>query len=349
LAAITANSYAAIVSDQRMGDIDGIALLSQAKKVAPNAIRILLAGKLALETAISAINDGNIFRILIKPCPKEKLTAALTAALQQFRLLTVEKDVVEKTFMEIIRMLTEILGLVNPASFSRAIRLRRYLKLMATAGGIKEPWKVEIAAMRSQLGYVTLDPELVTALHKGQELTRQQQVRYERHPEVAQRLLANIPRMESIAWMIGHQNKTAPADSDMANREKAERRKGAELLRQAIDFDDFVRKGASRVEAGHRMGRKYKTMDQNVLLALVKMEPEADEVEVVTYPVEQLSTGMVVEEDVYSERGLLVASKGQEINLALRLKLENFNHKEPFPRRDQRFYAEGVGFLKHSA
>jgi hypothetical protein len=149
-------------------------------------------------------------------------------------------------------------------------------------------------------------------------------------PAVAQSLLANIPRMDAIAWMIGHQNKAAPMDPDIANREKAEMRKGAEILRQALDFDDFVRKGASRVEAGHRMGRKYKNMDQDLLLTLIKMEPEAHELQVETCPVEQLSTGMIVQEDVYSNHGLLVVAKGQEVNLPLQLKLDSFHEKEPF-------------------
>ena len=155
-------------------------------------------------------------------------------------------------------------------------------------------------------------------------------MRYDRHPEVAQRMLANILRMETIAWMIGHQNKPTHADSDMANQEKAEMRKGAELLRQAMDFDDCICKGASRIEAGHRIGRKYRNMDQNLLLALIKMEPDAEELKVMTCPVEQLAAGMVVQEDVYSSHGLLVVAKGQEVNFPLRVKLDSFHEKEPF-------------------
>jgi CheY-like chemotaxis protein len=322
--------YAVVVSDLRMPEMDGLAVLSQAKKFSPHTVRILLTGHAAIDTAMTAINDSSIFRFLTKPCPKEKLDAVLTSAIQQYRLHATEKDLVEKTFLGIIQMLTEVLGLVNPAAFSRAVRLRRYVKRMAEVAGLRDPWKLEIAAMMSQLGCVTLDSELINTVHKGQALSAAQQTRYDRHPEVAQRLLATIPRMEAIAWIIGHQNKTAPVDADLANREKVETRKEAEFLRQAIDFDEITRKGVSRVEAGHRMNRKYKTMDQNVLLSLVKMEPETDELEMMTLPVEQLSTGMVVQEDVYSTHGLLVVAKGQEVNLPLRLKLDSFHQKEPF-------------------
>jgi response regulator RpfG family c-di-GMP phosphodiesterase len=322
--------YAVVISDLRMPEMDGLAVLSQAKKFSPNTVRIMLTGHAAIETAMSAINDSSIFRFLTKPCPKEKLESVLAAALQQYRLHAIEKDLVEKTFMGIIQMLTEVLGLVNPAAFSRAVRLRKYVKRMGEVAGVKDPWRLEVAAMMSQLGCVTLDSDLINTLHKGQALSAAQQLRYDRHPEVAQRLLATIPRMEAIAWMIGHQNKAAPMDSDLANREKVETRKEAELLRQAIDFDEITRKGVSRVEAGHRMSRKYKTIDQSVLLSLVKMEPEADEMEIMTLPVEQVSSGMVLQEDVYSAHGLLVVAKGQEVNLPLRLKLDSFHQKEPF-------------------
>ena len=162
--------YAVVVSDMRMPEMDGLAVFAQARKISPATVRILLTGKTALDSAMSAINDSNIFRFLTKPCPKEKFSAVLTAAIHQYRLLTTEKDIVEKTFLEIIHVLTDVLGLVNPAAFSRAVRLRRYVTGMADAVGLKEPWKVEVAAMMSQLGCVTLDSELITAVHKGASL-----------------------------------------------------------------------------------------------------------------------------------------------------------------------------------
>jgi DNA-binding NtrC family response regulator len=55
------DSYAVVVSDMRMPGMSGAAFLSQAKRVAPNAVRVLLTGHADVEAAISAVNDGQLF------------------------------------------------------------------------------------------------------------------------------------------------------------------------------------------------------------------------------------------------------------------------------------------------
>ena len=55
------DGYAVVVSDMRMPGMSGAAFLSQAKRVAPNAVRVLLTGHADVEAAISAVNDGQLF------------------------------------------------------------------------------------------------------------------------------------------------------------------------------------------------------------------------------------------------------------------------------------------------
>ncbi len=170
----------------------------------------MLTGDADVHSAVSAVNEGSIFRFLTKPCNKDTLGKALTAGLMQYRLLTAEKDLLENTLQGSIQVLTEVLSLVNPAAFGRALRVRRYIHQVATRMALASPWRFEVAAMMSQLGCVTLHPETIEAVYAGRTLPPDEQKRFDAHPGVARDLLSKIPRMEPIAWMIAHQNDSAP-------------------------------------------------------------------------------------------------------------------------------------------
>jgi len=119
--------YAVVLSDMRMPDMDGIQFLAEVKSLAPDTTRIILSGYADVKTALSAVNEGNVFRFLTKPCSKEVLASTLTAGIAQYRLIMSEKELLEKTLMGCLTVLTEVLSIASPTAFSRAIRLRRYM------------------------------------------------------------------------------------------------------------------------------------------------------------------------------------------------------------------------------
>ncbi len=77
--------FAVIVSDLKMPGMDGNNFLSQIKKISPETTRILLTGYADLTSAMSAINNGNIFRLLTKPCDKKDLVLALEDGIEHYR------------------------------------------------------------------------------------------------------------------------------------------------------------------------------------------------------------------------------------------------------------------------
>ena len=91
LAKLTANGpYAVLVADMRMPGLDGAQLLAKVTVDFPQTVRIMLTGNLDIQTAIRAVNEGNIFRFLTKPCEKETLIGTLQAALVQYRVLSLK-------------------------------------------------------------------------------------------------------------------------------------------------------------------------------------------------------------------------------------------------------------------
>src|SRR6185369_7333431 len=80
--------FAVLMSDMRMPAMDGATFLKQAFQTAPDTVRILLTGQSDLTSAIAAINEGQIFRFLTKPCPPATLLKTIGAAVEQNRLIT---------------------------------------------------------------------------------------------------------------------------------------------------------------------------------------------------------------------------------------------------------------------
>jgi response regulator RpfG family c-di-GMP phosphodiesterase len=335
--------YAIVVSDMRMPLMDGIQLLAKVKAMAPDTIRIMLTGNADIETAVNAVNEDNIFRFLTKPCSKEVLGKTLTAGLMQYRLVMAERELLERTLSGSIHVLTEVLSLVNPAAFSRALRLRRYMNHIATKLSLRNPWRFEIAAMMSQLGCVTLHPETIEAVYAGQTLPPEEQARFDAHPLVARDLLANIPRMEPIAWMIAHQSDTAQTEDDPADRELSDTmRLGAQILRLTLAFDELHCKGVSRAQAIHTLSLEYKHLDPHIISALAEFEPDAGEKNIQSCPINELSVGMIVMQEVRTHSGLLIVAKGQEVTSPLIVKLRNFYEKGAIDGRASVSLSKGV-------
>jgi FixJ family two-component response regulator len=319
----TANGpYAVVISDMRMPGMDGIQLLSRIKALSPDTIRVMLTGNADTETAVNAINEGSIFRFLNKPCSREVMARTITAALMQYRLVTAEKQLLEQTLSGALQVLTEVLSLVNPAAFSRAERARRYIHHVVTAMNLGNPWQYEVAAMLSQLGCVTLAPETIDAVYRGEPLSPNEEAQYDAHPSVAYALLSKIPRLEPIAWMIEHQNRPV---AEGADSEMGDMRLGAEILRLILAYEKSIHQGMSRTEAAHMLARQNRNFSPEFFEALVTLDPNSEESELRKCRIEDLSPGMIIQQEVRSYQGTLLVSKGQEVTSTVIFKLKNFH------------------------
>jgi len=84
--------FALVVSDIKMPAMDGIAFLTRVKDEYPDTVRMILTGYADQQNAIDAVNEGYIFRFLVKPCRKGALEKALRAGLEQHRLIQAGKE-----------------------------------------------------------------------------------------------------------------------------------------------------------------------------------------------------------------------------------------------------------------
>jgi len=75
-----------VVSDERMPGMTGAEFLGIVKRKYPEVIRIILTGHASLESAMKAVNDGEIYRFFTKPWNDLELRLAIRSALERFNL-----------------------------------------------------------------------------------------------------------------------------------------------------------------------------------------------------------------------------------------------------------------------
>lgn len=76
-----------VVSDESMPGMSGTEFLARVRAEHPDTIRILLTGHATLKVAVRAINDGEVYRLLTKPCDPADLGFTISQALQRRMLL----------------------------------------------------------------------------------------------------------------------------------------------------------------------------------------------------------------------------------------------------------------------
>lgn len=75
-----------IISDQRMPGISGVEFLEATVETHPESTRILLTGYTDIESVITAINKGQIFRYITKPWDTADLVNTVDRAYEKFQL-----------------------------------------------------------------------------------------------------------------------------------------------------------------------------------------------------------------------------------------------------------------------
>lgn len=323
--------FAVVISDMRMPAMNGVEFLSAVRTRSPEAVRMMLTGYAEIEAAINAVNEGNIFRFLTKPCVKDVLVKAVNDGLMQHRLIVSERVLLEKTLRGSMQTMAEILSITNPAAFGRSIRLQRYVRFMVNALKITPNWQYDVAALLSQLGCITLHPDTFEALNAGQTLPPEEQERFDKHPAVAFDLLSHIPRMESLAWMIVQQQGRISEEVQAEDESRDLVKTGAALLRTALAYDVLLNKGVGHHDAVARILATAKGLEHSAASALSDYEVDAVATVVRMCDIANLSAGMTLEEDIRTKTGMLVVQKGQEITSLLALRLNTFRHRGVIP------------------
>jgi len=325
-AVATQGPFAVVLSDMRMPGMDGAALLARVRELDPTAVRLLLTGNADVQAAAAAVNDGQVFRFLTKPCSSERLQRAMEDAVAQHHRLCAERERLERTLRGAVQALSDVLALTDPEAYGRAGRIRQLALGLAAGIGLAPVWPVELAAMLLPIGRVSLPPDLIRHSRYGDPLSEEDLAMLARVPEVTDRLLSTIPGLESVRDILREAVRggggAAPGDSP----ERTLMLRSARALRLAMDWEELEARGLSTPVALAELAGHRGAYEPALLAALevIKGSNAQRDIEVRGLPLRLLQVDMILAEDLLTVGGQLLAPRGYRVTTGFVERARNF-------------------------
>jgi response regulator RpfG family c-di-GMP phosphodiesterase len=301
----THGPFDVVISDMRMPEMDGATFLTQVRERWPNTMRILLTGQADTQSAIAAINGGEIFRYLCKPCSQETLMSTLQQAVHLHSTAEAERKLMETTLSATVKVLTEVLSLCAPWAFRRASFARSCVRHALKKLQWQESWMYEIAAGLSQIGGIVIPEDTVRREAAQRPLKAAEAKLIAEHPETAYRMLKEIPRLERVAEMIRYQCIGPPPDV------LPEVARGAELLRAVLLLSKDAMRGVLVSHASNTLRNASPPIAPAIMAALADFNDDPGQMHAAM--IFELQPGWVLGEDVSTIKSRLLLSKGHEL------------------------------------
>ncbi|MDP6718569.1 MAG: HD domain-containing phosphohydrolase, partial [Pirellulaceae bacterium] len=309
--------------DMQMPEMDGLQFLQQASELAPDTVRMMLTGNADQTTAVKAINTGAIYRFLNKPCPPDEMMPVLAEGLEQYRLATVEKELLSKTLTGSVRVLMDVLAIAKPVVFGRSANIRNVVSKLGKELNVDNAWECEISAMLSQIGCVGIQDATLTAIFAGQQVRADEQETFENHPAVGSKLIAAIPRLSGVAEVVRYQNKQFDGgghpDDNIAGQDIPI---GSRILRLATDFVALGNKWNNKELAIAEIESREGVYDPELIELLVRVEELQQPYKVMSIDIYNIPDEGVVLNHILTRTDDIVVQRGTELNLTMRQRLK---------------------------
>ena len=274
---------------------------------------IFLSALNEAEDKVKAFHSGGVDYIT-KPFQLEEVTARIRTHLALRDAQRDLKDLLHSTVTGSVRAMAELLALISPEDFGQALRAARYVRGMAHRMDLPKPWKYEIAALLSNLGYAVSREDSSKNLREEriQKLLGGDQSREsDRNVELAAKVIRCIPRFENVPEMLMEQ-RYFPEWNTSWHR-WSEEVLGGQILKMANDFGALAVHFGSAFRALSEMKKIQGVYNQELLEFLE--DALANEVQGKSEKIspQDLERGMILVRDLLNRQGVPLLSQGTEL------------------------------------
>ena len=327
--------FALVLSDMRMPRMNGAEMLSEIKKRDHEVSTILLTGHTDFDSAMAAVNDGNVFRMLSKPCPPERLIKVLNDGLEQHDLVKSKRILLDQTLRRAVDALAESLCTAKPLFFGRVQRVRRMANELADKLAIPNSWRVDVASVFSQLAYLALPENITEDVYYRRDLSKEVKALLAKFPEDTRNILNKIPGLEEVGEIL--------KSVDIQYRFEQEKDDGvriaASILKVALDFDYYEEQGYNRTLIVKTLKERDKDYDPKVTESLSDLIVIAAETSTLNeILIDEIDLGMRLTQELRLDDGFLIAAAGTDVDGQLLKVIRNYNScyaESPFPKKVQ--------------
>jgi len=355
------HDIAVVIADQRLPDGTGTAFLGDVRKMSPDTIRIVLTGYPDVNSAVSSINDGHVYRFFSKPWDDDELRLAVQDSVHSYQLrrenrrlydLTVSQSVqlrslnteleqqnlnsheqieritieLEENLLDVIRLLSNVQELRSKAIAGHALRVSKGSLWIARKLRVEKRAcrDIEIAAMLHDIGKLALDDEII---HKETyRLSRQEKELHRQIPILGESILATIPALQGAAKIVRHQGEWFNGNGFPDRLRGADIPIGSRIIAVMDAYEETRQLHVLQEDNG----RRFDPQVIDYLRAYLESRGtnHASNIELTLDP-DDLIEGMVLTRDIYTEHGLMLATRGVMVDDTIIDQIRNFDQVSP--------------------
>jgi signal transduction histidine kinase len=167
-----AQQYDLVLTDLRLGDIDGLDVLAEARRSAPRTVAIVLTGYASLESAIQAMREG-AYDYLVKPTDVEELKLRVRHVFERLQLtdeLARRVQQLEAAYTTIDDMNANLRDQIDEATAQlreRVAELNETKDALETEKAKRERFIAMVAHdMRAPLGPIKIGAQMIARNHE---------------------------------------------------------------------------------------------------------------------------------------------------------------------------------------